>query len=130
MVEDPAHSDCSWRLRSALRTILIIGGPGSGKGVLCSKLVQQAHIHHCSSGDMLRAEVARGSALGRQCEEIMARGDLLPSATVVALVKRQMTGFPGAYVALDGFPRSEKNYLNFVNLCGRPDFAIHVYVWF
>jgi Ca2+-binding EF-hand superfamily protein len=56
-VTNPAVAKYSWRLRSAFWAILVIRGPGSGKGFLCDKLVERDGIHHCSSGDLLRQEV-------------------------------------------------------------------------
>ena len=72
LVTDSTQADFSWRLRSGFRAILIIGGPGSGKGILCDRLVKHANIDHVSSGDLLRNEVASGSALGKQCQETMS----------------------------------------------------------
>lgn len=56
----------------------VIGGPGSGKGTQCSRLSQKYHMAHLSSGDLLRAEVARDSKLGQELNEMMLKGELVP----------------------------------------------------
>lgn len=108
------------------RIILVVGGPGSGKGVLSERLQQQCGVVHLSSGDLLRTEVARGSALGRQVRDIMARGELVSSAIMVALMKRRLRDHPGKRVLLDGFPRSLENAHDLVALCGKPELALHL----
>jgi len=108
------------------RIVLIVGGPGSGKGVLSARLQQKCGVVHLSSGDLLRTEVARDSALGRQVRDIMARGELVSSAIMVALMKRRMRDHPGKRVLLDGFPRSLENAHDLVALCGKPELALHL----
>ena len=108
------------------RIILVVGGPGSGKGVLSERLQQRCGVVHLSSGDLLRTEVARGSALGRQVRDIMARGELVSSAIMVALMKRRLRDHPGKRVLLDGFPRSLENAHDLVALCGKPELALHL----
>lgn len=52
--------------RSPARTILVVGGPGSGKGVLCERLTRECGTSHVSCGEMLREEVQRATPLGLQ----------------------------------------------------------------
>jgi adenylate kinase len=108
------------------RIILIVGGPGSGKGVLCKRLETECNVVHLSSGDMLRDEVSRNTALGRQVRDIMSRGELVSSAIMVALMKKRMRDHPGKRVLLDGFPRSLENAHDLVTLCGKPELALHL----
>jgi adenylate kinase len=125
-VTDPKVATHSWRLRSGFRAILVIGGPGSGKGLICNNLVEKAGIQHCSSGDLLRDEVAAGSPLGEMISQSMMEGKLLPSSTIVALMKKRVAKFPGAFVALDGFPRSKENCIDFERICGAPELCIYI----
>ncbi|KAH9360515.1 hypothetical protein HPB48_022763 [Haemaphysalis longicornis] len=54
------------------------GGPGSGKGTQCEKIVQKYGFTHISSGDLLRAEVVSGTDRGKAMNEIMKKGELVP----------------------------------------------------
>ena len=123
---DPNKIKYSWRLRSGFRVCLVMGGPGSGKGTICEKLVKEAGITHYSSGEMLREEIASGSPLAKTIESMMEQGQLVPSTTIIALLKKQLRKMPGALVALDGFPRNLENYHDFDAVCGTPEFAIFV----
>ena len=111
---------------SPARIVLVVGGPGSGKGALCERLVKECGIIHLSCGEMLREEVEANTPLGREVKEIMERGELVSSATVTALMRRRMRSFPGRRVLLDGFPRSLENARDFVELCGPPELALHL----
>lgn len=111
---------------SPARIVLIVGGPGSGKGIMCSRLAAECNAVHLSSGDMLREEVEKGSYLGKEVADIMARGDLVSSALITALIRRKMRDYPGRRVLLDGFPRSLENARDFSELCGKPELALHL----
>ena len=128
LMTDPNKAKFSWRLRSGFRVCLVMGGPGSGKGTLCEKLVENAGITHYSSGEMLREEIASGSPLAKKIESMMEQGQLVPSSTIIALLKKQLRRMPGTLVALDGFPRNLENYHDFDAVCGTPEFAIYVNV--
>mmetsp|Transcript_17053 Transcript_17053/g.46763 ORF Transcript_17053/g.46763 Transcript_17053/m.46763 type:complete len:344 (+) Transcript_17053:73-1104(+) len=113
--------------KNPARIILLVGGPGCGKGTIAERLQEICHVVHLSSGDMLRDEVAQGSALGKQVQEIMARGELVSSAVIVALMKKHMHHHPGKRVLLDGFPRSAENAQDLITYCGTPELALHLH---
>ncbi|KAL3916383.1 MAG: hypothetical protein SGILL_005206 [Bacillariaceae sp.] len=108
--------------------VLLVGGPGCGKGMLSKRLEEECGVVHLSSGDLLRNEVRRDTVLGRQVKEIMARGELVSSAVIVKLIQREMReNSPGKRVLLDGFPRSSQNAQDLLELCGTPELAIHLH---
>lgn len=104
----------------------MVGGPGSGKGLLCERLARECATSHVSCGEMLREEVQRATPLGLQVEGLMRRGELVSSETVVALLRRRMRAYPGRRLLLDGFPRSRQNAEDFAALCGKPELALHL----
>ena len=126
LMTNEKHAKYSLRIRSSFRVCLMMGGPGSGKGTLCDKLIEQAKVQHFSSGEALREEIASGSPLSKSIEQTMKEGKLLPSSTIIALVKKQLRRYPGALVVLDGFPRSRENFQDFVDILGTPEFVISV----
>ncbi len=75
--------------------VLVVGGPGSGKGVLCNRLAKECGCVHMSSGKLLRDEVSRGTPLGRQVADSIARGELVNSSVITTLVRRIMRKFLG-----------------------------------
>jgi len=88
-------------------TLLLFGAPGSGKGTQGSVLARRLGIPQLSTGDMFRAEVARGSEVGRRVEEIMRAGDLVPDEVTIRVLEQRLGQpdcLPGAL--LDGFPRT------------------------
>ena len=60
------------------KATLLPGGPGSGKGTQCDKIVEKYGYTHLSTGDLLRDEVASGSERGKQLTAIMEKGELVP----------------------------------------------------
>ncbi len=87
---------------------IIFGPPGSGKGTQAARLEQEMHLKHLSTGDILRAEVAAGTPLGKRVQRIMAAGDLVPDELIVDIVRLRLPeAEQGAGVLLDGFPRTD-----------------------
>ena len=83
--------------------LLFLGPPGAGKGTQAQRLAEAKGLLHLSTGDLLRAEVAAGSELGKQAEAVMARGELVSDALVLAIVRSRLVAHSGGWL-LDGFP--------------------------
>lgn len=87
--------------------ILMLAPPGAGKGTQATRLAEKYDIEHLSSGEILRAEVEAGTALGDQVREAVDQGDLVPDDVILRLVSSRLVtaATNGGYV-LDGFPRT------------------------
>lgn len=87
--------------------VLLIGPPGSGKGTQGEQLAQRLNLEHIAAGDLLRAEVAAGTPLGRQVDDLMERGELVPDPVILSLlIPRVLAASEANGYVLDGFPRS------------------------
>src|SRR6202050_5893702 len=87
--------------------IVWLGAPGAGKGAQSQRLVERAGIPQISTGDLLRAAVARGTELGRQAKEAMAAGRLVDDALVVGMMRERLGEKDARKGFLrDGFPRN------------------------
>jgi adenylate kinase len=87
--------------------LLLVAYPGAGKGTQATKLAVHFKITQLSSGELLRAEVARGSEIGKVAAEYLRRGDLVPDDLVFEMLATPLLDAArnGGYV-LDGFPRT------------------------
>jgi adenylate kinase len=87
--------------------LILLGPPGAGKGTQALRLVAKYGIVQLSTGDMLRAAVKAATPVGRQVQEIMARGELCPDDLVVGIIGQRIDE-PDARKGfiLDGFPRT------------------------
>ena len=72
-----------WLYRNPI--FIILGGPGSGKGTLCDKIVAKYGFSHVSTGDLLRDEVQSGSDRGKEAANIMKDGGLVPTVCIAPL---------------------------------------------
>jgi adenylate kinase len=87
--------------------LLLVAYPGAGKGTQAAKLAAHYGIAHLSSGALLRAEVAKGTKIGRIAADYLQRGDLVPDELVLEMLAVPVleAAGKGGYV-LDGFPRT------------------------
>jgi adenylate kinase len=86
---------------------LIFGPPGSGKGTQSVRLAEKFNLLHLSTGDMLRAEIAAGTELGKKMSLIMSKGELVPDEVVIEMIAHKIDNSKGsAGFLFDGFPRT------------------------
>jgi len=84
--------------------LILLGGPGAGKGTQAEKLKDSRGLTHLATGDILREEVAQGTDLGRRAKGFMDKGELVPDELVIDMVRERL-GEDGGYL-FDGFPRT------------------------
>lgn len=103
---------------SALRdanVIFIVGGPGSGKGTQCEKIMEKYGFTHLSTGDLLRAEAHSGSERGRMLNELMKKGQLVSDQTILDMLKEAMMekASTSKGFLIDGYPRAVEQGIEF-----------------
>jgi adenylate kinase len=85
---------------------VLLGPPGSGKGTQAKRLAPKLQALHLSSGDILRAEKAAGTELGKKAADYMDRGELVPDSLIIEMMLGRMTRERGKSILLDGYPRT------------------------
>jgi adenylate kinase len=85
--------------------ILLLGIQGSGKGTQAKRIASEYDVPHVATGEILRAAVAEGTPLGKEVDEILQRGDLVPDETMIELIRDKLVESHDGFV-LDGFPRT------------------------
>jgi adenylate kinase len=92
---------------AAVRILLLLGPPGSGKGTQAERLARHLHIPAISTGEMIRAEVRGGTELGKKAQAIMIAGGLLDDSLVNDIVASRLaqSDCAGGFM-LDGYPRT------------------------
>ncbi|KAI2554053.1 adenylate kinase 1 [Homo sapiens] len=127
---DPRRED-DLRAREKLKKtkiIFVVGGPGSGKGTQCEKIVQKYGYTHLSTGDLLRSEVSSGSARGKKLSEIMEKGQLVPLETVLDMLRDAMVAKVNTSKGflIDGYPREVQQGEEFERRIGQPTLLLYV----
>ena len=89
--------------------IIMLGGPGSGKGSVGGVLSQEYNIPHVATGDIFRSEIKNETKLGLEIKDLISKGQLVSDEIVVEIVKNRLSQDDAKNgVILDGFPRTEK----------------------
>ena len=87
--------------------LILFGPPGSGKGTQSEKLIVKYGLKHLSTGDLLRSEIAQQTSLGLEAKNFMDKGQLVPDAVVIGMIRSALETNPDVKGFLfDGFPRT------------------------
>jgi adenylate kinase len=86
------------------KDVVLLGGPGAGKGTQAQILVKQFGYRQISTGDLLREHRNGGTELGKAAEGYMKRGELVPDELIISMVEGELSNDAG--VLFDGFPRT------------------------
>jgi adenylate kinase len=87
--------------------IILFGPPGAGKGTQSAKLIEKYSLIHLSTGDILRAEVAAQSPLGKEAKLLMDKGILVSDSIVIGMIDAKISkNMQGKGFIFDGFPRT------------------------
>lgn len=91
-----------------MKHLILFGAPGSGKGTQSALIAETYQLKHLSTGDMLRAEIAKQSQLGQLADSYISQGLLLPDDIIIDLLKNtlQQLNEDSKGIILDGFPRT------------------------
>ncbi|XP_038601586.1 adenylate kinase isoenzyme 1 isoform X4 [Tachyglossus aculeatus] len=110
------------------KIIFVVGGPGSGKGTQCEKIVEKYGYTHLSTGDLLRDEVNSGSERGKKLSAIMEKGELVPLDTVLDMLRDAMVAKADVSQGflIDGYPREVKQGEEFERRIGSPCLLLYV----
>ncbi len=84
--------------------VLLLGIQGSGKGTQAKRIAEEYDSPRVATGDILRKAIAEGTRLGKEVEDILASGNLVPDATMIDLIRERLADSDG--FVLDGFPRT------------------------
>ncbi len=106
--------------------ILIMGGPGAGKGTMSAKIVEKYNINHISTGDIFRSEIGNQTELGMLAKSYMDKGLLVPDEVTNKMVKSYLENLKDRKngFLLDGYPRTLDQALAFSELSEGTDLAI------
>lgn len=87
--------------------LVLFGPPGAGKGTQAEYLIDSYKLNHLSTGDLLRSELAAETELGLEAKKFMEKGELVPDAVVIGMIKGKLKSTAGAKgFVFDGFPRT------------------------
>ncbi|KAK3220955.1 hypothetical protein Dsin_014925 [Dipteronia sinensis] len=103
----------------------VLGGPGSGKGTQCEKIVENFGFTHLSAGDLLRREITSNTEYGAEILDTIKEGKIVPSEVTVKLIRKEMESSDNYKFLIDGFPRSEENRIAFERITeAEPDIVL------
>ncbi|XP_020088554.1 UMP-CMP kinase 3-like isoform X2 [Ananas comosus] len=120
-----AAEGASDRLSNEVSCIFVLGGPGSGKGTQCPRIVEHFGFTYLCAGDLLQAEIESGSENGKMIQQYKKEGKIVSSEVTIKLLWNAMQNSENRKFVIDGFPRNEENRAAFENIIQlEPDFVL------
>lgn len=90
-----------------MKYFILFGPPGAGKGTQATAMVEKYNLHHISTGELLRKEIAAETELGVQAKALIEKGCLVPDEVVEGMIENEFKTVKGVEgFLLDGFPRT------------------------
>lgn len=112
--------------------LLIMGPPGAGKGTQAKILAEKYNLIHLSTGDILRREIKKKTAIGLEAQSYMNGGNLVPDNVLLSIMDSTLISLKDSGIILDGFPRTipQAEGLNiiFENLDSKIDHVLNIHV--
>ncbi|KAA8539810.1 hypothetical protein F0562_026502 [Nyssa sinensis] len=96
----------------------VLGGPGSGKGTQCAKIVETFGFTHLSAGDLLRKEISSNSENAVMILNKIKEGKIVSPEVTVKMIQRAIESSENDKFLIDGFPRSEENRITYERIIG------------
>lgn len=95
-------------IQGIMLNIILCGAPGCGKGTQSEFIVNKYNLHHLSTGQMMRAEMASGSELGKVLDSYISQGHLVPDDITIKILEQYIESLPADTkgIIFDGFPRT------------------------
>ena len=108
MPKDTGNSFCLFIQIRYMLNIILCGAPGSGKGTQSGFITEKYGLQHLSTGDVLRAEIASGSELGKQIDALISQGNLVPDEMMYGVIENYISSLPkdSKGMIFDGYPRT------------------------
>lgn len=120
-----AVNDVFFPMSSKTTFVLVLGGPGCGKGTQCGLLAEDFGFHHLSTGDLLREEIKKGTEIGKKCEKLIKDGKLVSLAVILQLLQRAIIVAQRKSFLIDGIKTAEQAK-EFDTKVGKPTAVIYL----
>lgn len=110
--------------------LVIFGAPGSGKGTQSAKLIDEYGLFHISTGEVLRAQIAQGTELGKIADSYISKGQLIPDDLMIQILNDvlEQNAKDVKGVVFDGFPRTIPQAIALKELLGKRGTDLHAVV--
>ncbi len=90
-----------------MKYFILFGPPGAGKGTQAKIMVEKFNLHHVSTGDLLRKEIAKGTELGKIAKSLIDNGNFVDDEIVEQMIENEIENNPNVKgFIFDGFPRT------------------------